>query len=439
MRPADSPPLFLDHPLRRALNDEAHARPFAPADTPSRISSFMLLGAEPEAQRQALLTLTRALGLPEPSPGAVHYLGQGDGYALRWNGHTEFVRYSVLSTGSGDITDLSRTALDALPAELLSTLPGSMLVGVHVWVLPCPEDGPPPLAEIADWAFEGYPPVGAEIGDGRAVALTDLRLHPDPRSANGFARILLYNRDMAPNQTGRMLQRLVELETYRMLALLALPLAKRLQPSLAAMEAELQSVTGAMHQGSDGADDELLLDRITRLAAELEDAIAQSSYRFAATRAYYNLVCRRIEELREGRLPGLQPFQEFVERRLAPAIDTCDAVSRRLEQLSMRLQRATSLLRTRVEVESDAQRRELLVSMNRRAALQLRLQETVEGLSVAVLTYYVVGLVGYAAKGLKAAGLHVQPDLVTGIAIPVTAAVVAFGVHRLKQKLTQKH
>ena len=46
----------------------------------------------------------------------------------------------------------------------------------------------------------------------------------------------------------------------------------------------------------------------------------------------------------------------------------------------------------------------LLGAMNRRQQLQLRLQATVEGLSVAAITYYIVGLVGYAAKGLKEGG-----------------------------------
>ena len=71
--------------------------------------------------------------------------------------------------------------------------------------------------------------------------------------------------------------------------------------------------------------------------------------------------------------------------------------------------------------------------MNRRARLQLRLQETVEGLSVVVLSYYLVGLLGYGFKAAKAAGVTVDTDLATGLAVPVVLAGVWFGVRRLRR------
>jgi uncharacterized membrane-anchored protein len=143
----------------------------------------------------------------------------------------------------------------------------------------------------------------------------------------------------------------------------------------------------------------------------------------------------RIAELRERRIPGLQTIDEFMTRRLAPAMATVDSVARRMSELPERVARASGLLSTRVDIARERQNQALLASMDRRARLQLRLQETVEGLSVAAITYYVVGLVGYAAKALKSAGLGVEPDPVTGIAIPVVAILAALGVRHVRRRI----
>jgi uncharacterized membrane-anchored protein len=59
----------------------------------------------------------------------------------------------------------------------------------------------------------------------------------------------------------------------------------------------------------------------------------------------------------------------------------------------------------------------------------------VEGLSVVILSYYSVSLVGYAAKGLKAAGVSVPVDLVVGASIPVVALAVAAGVWSVRRRV----
>jgi uncharacterized membrane-anchored protein len=74
--------------------------------------------------------------------------------------------------------------------------------------------------------------------------------------------------------------------------------------------------------------------------------------------------------------------------------------------------------------------------MDRRASLQLRLQETVEGLSVVAISYYLVGIVSYVAKALKGAGLPIEPDLAVGLAVPVVLFLVWSGVKRIRQVVT---
>ena len=417
------------HPLRRRLHDEAHARPPVAIPSPARLTTLTLFDDDEEAQRAALLALLTQLGLPAPAPQVSHHTAVAGDLTLRWALHTEFVRYTFVL--AGDCVDpFERTALERLPGDWLQQLPGELMVAMHAALLPAAQESS--AAEVARRWFAGHELIGAEIGDGNGIAYTDLRLHPEARLAEGFSRYVVVDRDMGPAQCGRMLQRLFEMETYRLLALLALPEAKRQMRELDELGLELRAITRRIgEQGDDAA----LLDALTELSARGEQLIAQSQYRFSAAGAYYRLVARRIGELRERRLSGMQPFQEFMERRLAPALETCDTAVRRQERLMARLQRSTALLRTRVEVVHEAQNRALLASMDQRAALQLRLQETVEGLSVGVLTYYAVGLLGYLFKALKAGGLYLNVELATGLAILPTALLVWLGMRRVKRGL----
>jgi uncharacterized membrane-anchored protein len=220
-----------------------------------------------------------------------------------------------------------------------------------------------------------------------------------------------------------------------MLALLALPIARSLSPRIVAVERALASLTEGIAQGR--GDDEALLHELTRLAAEVESGLMASQFRFGACRAYFELVTTRIAELREQRLPGIQTIAEFMARRFTPAVATCTTMSQRLHDLSERVAQASGLLSTRVDIARERQNQALLASMDRRAKLQLRLQQTVEGLSVAAIVYYVAGVVGYLAKGLKAGGLHVEPDLVVGGVIPVVALLVLLHVRHVRHKVRQ--
>jgi uncharacterized membrane-anchored protein len=285
-----------------------------------------------------------------------------------------------------------------------------------------------PDIELVDEHFDGKTIVGAEIGDGAGFAFTDFQIRSD-----GYVRFLVVDRSLVPRQAGRMLQRLFEIESYRVMALLALPLARAYAPRILAVERSLASLAEQIAK-SDGGD-EALLGKLTTLAADVESSLVASQYRFSASRAYYDLVRSRIAELQERPLPGIQTIDEFMTRRLAPAMATCFSVSQRLRDLSERVAQASGLLSTRVEIAREKQNQALLASMDRRARLQLRLQQTVEGLSVAAITYYVAGLVGYVTKGLKASGLGIDPEISIALAIPAVLILVTVALRRTRRKL----
>jgi uncharacterized membrane-anchored protein len=143
----------------------------------------------------------------------------------------------------------------------------------------------------------------------------------------------------------------------------------------------------------------------------------------------------RISDIAESRLAGLQTIREFMDRRLSPARSTCQWAVRRQDALSQRVSRISNLLRTRVEIEQQQGNQAVLEAMNDRQGLQLKLQSTVEGLSVAAITYYIVGLIGYLAKGAKAIGWPLMPETTTALAIPLVALGVWWFIRRIHRKL----
>jgi uncharacterized membrane-anchored protein len=321
-----------------------------------------------------------------------------------------------------------------VPADFLARIPGQVMVASNGALLRSPDwwSEQNDYDQIAANFFDGNALIGSRVGDDAATALTDFRVHAD-----GFSRFLLLDHHMSARQAGRIVQRVLEIDTYRMMALLALPVARELTPFLAGCESELAQVTTVLERASD-EDEASLLDRLTRLEAQIEGRLSATDYRFAAASAYYELVQRRIAELREHRIRGLQTFGEFTERRLAPAMHTCRMSAARQESLSERVARANQLLATRVDITREKQNQALLESMNRRAKAQLKLQQTVEGLSVAAVTYYIVGLIGYLIKGLKSTGLELNPELLMAISIPVVALLAGYGINRIRAAITRK-
>jgi uncharacterized membrane-anchored protein len=180
-------------------------------------------------------------------------------------------------------------------------------------------------------------------------------------------------------------------------------------------------------------DAEQLLDDITALAADLEADAASSLYRFGASRAYDEIVNDRLDALAEEPVTGYDTWRSFLERRVAPAMRTCRSVEDRLANLSEKLARAATLLRTKVDVAVEKQNRDLLHSMNTRAKLQLRLQQTVEGLSVAAVSYYVVGLIGYVAKGSGIKHFGISDATITAVAVPIVVLAIWLVVRRIRR------
>lgn len=423
---------FREHPLRRTVAAELHARTFEPLRAPERVSQLAVVcGDEDRALHEAhLRRLVERFGRTLPD-SLEHQVALDLGpFRLRWERHTECVTYTF--TRHGAFTEpFAGSPLEDVPGDWLAELPGEVIAAATVAVEPCdtPERDRDGLAAL----FDGNPVIGSVVVAGAARAWSDLRIHPD-----GLFRILVRDCSMSENQAGRLTKRLLDINLYRALALLGLPMAREVFPALSDADRRLARVASKMSTRGPSADpgfESELLGELTALAAEIEDIAAQTTYRFDASQAYYGIVQQRLEQLRQQRIEGLQTFSEFLDSRLAPAIRTCEATQRRQTELADRAARLTSLLRARVEVSLQEQNRRLLQSMDRRARLQLRLQETVEGLSVIAIGYYGVGLVGYALKGLEKAGLPIDATIGMAISAPFVVGLTWFLLKRIKRRL----
>lgn len=414
-----------EHPQRDFVLGELHARPFTAIETPRRVLHFAFLtgGAQVQTDRAALAALCKAARMTAPAEGARHHRSAYDGGAMRWESHNEFSTYRF------ELPSPRTKPFDPPAASLPTPLkdfaqPGPLLVAIDLHLLADPE------RKIAlETIFDRASLAAAENSDGSALFATDFQVDKE-----GYIRVLVADRGLGAERAGALVQRVLELETYRTLALLGLPEAHRLSPAINRIEQRLAEMTDTMRRTTELSDNNRLLDELTALAADLEADAAASLFRFGATRAYYEIVQGRLDAIGEQKFGGLPTWSSFLTRRMAPAIRTCATMEGRQANLSRKLARAANLLRTRVDVALEQQNRDLLTAMNRRARLQLRLQQTVEGLSVAAISYYTVGLIGYFLKGLHDAGSPIDPTIGTAVAVPIVLLLVALVVRRIRRR-----
>ncbi|KIZ37937.1 MULTISPECIES: DUF3422 domain-containing protein [Rhodopseudomonas] len=415
------------HPLRAAVLGEVHARPFTALHGPSRIVHFAFdtAGAAGQADRANLIAFCESRGLPPPAPGEKQHRAPFGTTILRWEQHSEFTTYTWEIPADTAAAPFHPDASSIASPMRLLPQPGPVLVAVDLHLM---KDDPPRTAP--ERLFDRASLAVAENSDGAALYATDFQ--PGP---SGFVRILVVDRGMAPERAGALVQRVLEVETYRTLALLGLPEAQRLTPSIANSERRLAEVTQEMRGAGDLASNHRLLEELTALAAEVEAGAAASQYRFGASRAYDEIMTGRLATLGERKVGGLPTWSSFLARRMKPAMRTCITTEARQSDLSLKLARAANLLRTRVDVELEQQNQDLLKSMNARTRLQLRLQTTVEGLSTAAITYYVVGLFGYLVKGASESGrLPIDPGVATALFVPIAAVSIWWTVRSIRKK-----
>lgn len=424
-------PPIDDHPMRYKLANELHARPFPSMAAPCTAAYIAIKQQGKSATRDRSLDLDHLVslldrhGAAHPQPGATHYYGQIGKHWLKWEQHTEFVTYTIFSEGV-EAKPFDPAGFDPFPADWLAAAPGVRMTSVLLRI-EVQDDTDTINSNVRDWFVPESLAVSSVLDNGAVVA-GDFRI--DTAGHHRFA--VFANPKTGARRIGRIVQRLCEIETYKTMSMLGFARARRLGADLNTLDSQLTSLVGSMRDSH--AEAELTLQDLLAVSARLETISAEAAFRFGATGAYEAIVNQRIEALREERFQGRQSFGEFMMRRYEPAMRTVKSAERRLEAMSSRSIRVSNLLRTRVDVERSAQNQSLLESMDKRADLQLRLQRTVEGLSVVAISYYAVSLAAYLIYPVTEATGISKGTLTALITLPVVVIVWAM-VRRLRKHL----
>ncbi|WP_375196448.1 DUF3422 domain-containing protein [Sphingobium sp.] len=404
-----------NHTLRASLSREMHIRGLPRFEAPALALQFVLLIDEPQAHDSITLLAERFPGFEAGDRFFADRIGD---LHFSWERHTEYMTYSFLAPQEGG------TLFDLAPfgdvPRWMAEIPGRIIRSTQIALV---KDEPPPTVIAAHFAIDDL--IISDVADGQARIWSDFRLHAD-----GFGRLLIHDKGLQGGESSQLVQRLQELGNYRKIALLGLPEAQKATPLLTGLEQRLTAITSRVAQKD--ADADQVLEQLSALSAELAEIMAQTRYRMSATQAYAEICRDRIRRLAVAPVRGYRSLDDFTERRLLPAMRTCDAFTRRLEDLAQRAAWTSALLRTRIDTALARRNRDLLASMDRRTGLQLRLQHTVEGLSVVAISYYALGLWHHLKEALELQGLHL-PGWVDIALFPVTIITVFLGIGQIRK------
>jgi len=393
------------------FNSELHARPSIYFSGPALVEHIALSGTSP-----SISDLSHRVVVAEDAI---------EGPRTQVEFHTEFVTVTRVTPLEAEPS--------TWPADSLSIDEAARLAGLTDWSFVCRLEilicgsAPGELGPLLS-ALQFGDTAASTIGGGAALVCSDFRV-----GDNGTSRTILFNHDLNAYRLGRMVRRVYEIETYRVMALLGFPEARRLGPVLGGYDRKLVELTNR-HVSTSAEDHKRLLDEISQLSAEVISAAAQTRNRFGATAAYAKIVEERIAELRETHVPGFQRFGVFVARRFRPAVRSCEATALRLEQLSHATMHLIDLLQTRIQVEIEVQNAVQIQAMAERAETQVKIQRAVEGLSIIAISYYLLSLIKVAIETADHAGLHINPIYML-ISIPVVIGAVALAILRVRHAL----
>ena len=427
--------LIADHAQRYQLANELHARPFPFHSAPGMVAFLALKEPENAAQRnrsgdrENLIELLDRFGAPHPKEDATHYFGDLGRFKLKWEAHTEFVTYTIFLNNLSE-KPFDGICFDAFPKDWLESLSSLRITSVNLRLetMSDQENSSEIISKkLANW-FVPESLAVSKVLDGSAVVASDFRI-----DEVGHQRFVLFVDPLTDERrVGRIIQRLCEIEMYKSMSMLGFARVRSMARQMGNIDTELTHIMSDMNDGIVAA--EVTLDNLLKVSTELETLSAAAAFRLGATEAYEAIVHQRIRVLREERFKGRQTFSEFMMRRYDPAMRTVKSSRVRLGNLADRAIRAGDLLRTRVDVERSAQNQALLTSMDKRADLQLRLQKTVEGLSVVAISYYAVSLVSYLLYPLAENYSVTEGFLTSVITLPVVGLVYLM-IRRIRSKM----
>ena len=417
------------HPLKDSLIDELHNRPFPVVDLPAQVSSLVFVHAgDRQAEIDKLNELAAQHEIQGLSDEASCYYQSFNNFDLRWEFHNEFSTYTVIRRRHPE-QEFCTNLFALISKDWIDDIPGQLIAANHIDLRP--KSTNLSTVQKIEQVFDGQRLVGGKIYDGLATIWTPVKAQED-----GFIRTLVIDDGLDPAQAGRLIRNLLEIAAYRSMTLLALPAARQLMPEVRRLEQQLVETSDRLNQLMTLEDEQTLMTELITQATQLEKLVADHNFRFSATEAYFNLTESRLDMLREQKIPAIRTLKQFHARRFIPAFNTCMSVVKRKENLSKRISRTSELLHLRLQLSLETQNQQLLASMDKRSAIQLRLQQTVEGLSVVAMTYYSMSLLKLLITPLAIEEyLPISKGMLLTLTTPVMFFAAVMVVVRIRKSL----
>ncbi len=429
--------LITDHPLRATILKEMHARPYRPVSTPHlilRTAFFSDPATKLNDDNEVFRDWCARKNITPPASASRHHTvtltaqagGPKSGNTncevnLTWERHTEFSTLTWECKDSAHAQKCLEHYSKTQSGEIIAS--PLVLISASLLRLSKASKGLPAIEKIYD--RESLCKSYSE--NKKAIILTDFR-----QNKMGATRFDLVNKGMDEIASGVLIRRILEIETYRSMALLGYAEVTAVAPKLARLERQIIILTGEMGEKKGLEATRQTLDEITDIAGQLTNLSAKTEYRLSATRAYYKLVLGRLKRINEIPIEDYSKIEEFLARRLAPAMRSCENIESRIHTAGEKLASAAALLRTKVDIQMQVQNNTLLESMDERAKQQYRLQSTVEGLSIAAVSYYIIGLLAYVFKGAGFQDSSTHKTLIA-ICVPIVLLLVWVIIRRIRQ------
>lgn len=415
---------FVDHPFRAQALGEIHARPVQPLEAEGRLRRVATyFGHEPGRHDQMREEFAAWCYKNQVKPTFMtdrQARYEVDGIETTWQLHSEHVSITWMCPQKHDEPWPENIGLEAI-------MGAKLLVTTRVDLIDA--------TTIHENALKGFRRASlsyAKVEEGLAEIATDFL--PDK---DGFTRIEFAGAGIADVRRGVIARYLLEIETFRSLALLALPVAQDVGQRVDNVERGLENILKRLNRETDSQIIDELLSELNKLSMETTHLHGETNTLFAASYSYDQLVRHRLGLLEEKRVTGHTNMARYLSNRMDPAMATCAALQNRLNALTDRLTRAIELLNTRVTIEIHKQNQDALNAISSTSVSQYKLQTTVEGLSTIAITYYALGVIGYVLAGLSMDALP-SKSIMLAIAAPFVLILTWLAMRRIRQ-LHDKH
>ena len=435
-----------------SLKDELHARPYIKLGSNLRTFHFAYLIKDTDEKNawKYLDKFLKQLNFQSlPKEASKYWVAEGKDLIVRYECHTEFISLTLIYPNKIENEDenipklFDVKFLNLLPQDFLQNFPGQHFLSTWIEMVPSNYNFKP--IDIEKFFYHDNF-AGSNVAEDGANVFMSFKSDRTDFLDSGFRRVFVQNKSLRTRRTGRLIQRIVELETYQVLSLLSLPQVREQSFHLSNLEKQITEITQSVSKTTKRnldkksityPDYQNNLNELAYVVAKIEEIDSFTNYRLSATAAYYKLVEQRVKDLREDRLNSFQTNNEFLSRRLQPAIRTSEAFSKRLESLATRAQRADNLVRTQIEMGVQIQNKNLLESMELRARAQLRLQETVESLSIVAITYYIIGLLSTLIDPINFEQLFFSKQIFLAFCVPIILILIWYIAKMVRKKINK--